>query len=159
MIHFGVTVYVAHAYITQHVLYRVAKKLHNFYKLVTPVYDGAKALYISKCIFYKTHSDQNVQFFIRSKTGILDATSFKYFSLVGFTCLMLRIFNGDRSQNISHTPYKLLNILMYRSPFCIIIHYRSYKVTKMVMFLGHLVYVSCIPSQTYSYSMVLYQVF
>ena len=95
--------------------------------------------------------------FIRSKTGILDDTSFKYFSLVGFTCLMRRIFNGDRSQNISRTPYKLLNILMYRSPFCIIIHYRSYKVTKMFVFLGHLVYVSCV--QTYSYSIVLCQVF
>ena len=106
---------------------------------VTPVYDGAKALYISKCIFYRIHSDQSVHFFIRSKTGILDATIFEYFSLVGFTCLMPRIFNGDRSQNISHTPSKLLNILMYRSRFCIIIHYRSYKVTKMVMFLGHLV--------------------
>jgi len=134
------------------------KKLHDFYKLVTPVYDGAKALYISKCVFYRIHSDQNVHFFW-SKTGILDATTFKYFSLVGFTCLMPRIFNGDRSQNISRIPYKLLNILMYRSPFCIIIHYRSYKVTKMVVFLGHLVYVSCIPSQTYSYSMVLCQVF
>jgi len=59
----------------------VAEKRHNFYKLATPVYDGAKALYISKCIFYTIHSDQNVCLFIRSKTGILDATTFRYFSL------------------------------------------------------------------------------
>jgi len=134
--------------------------VHNFYKLVTPVYDGAKALYIYQNPYFTQYTlIKMFSLFIRSKTGILDATTFKYFSLVGFTCLMLRISNGDRSQNISRTPYKLLNILMYRSPVCIIIHYRSYKVTKMVVFLGHLVYVSCIPSQTYSYSMVLCQVF
>jgi len=140
----------------------VAEKLHNFYKLVTFVYDGAKALYLYKCRVYRIHSDQNVHFLSGVKPGIFDATTVKYFSLAGFTCLMPRIFIVDRSQNISRTPYKLLNILMYRAPFCIIIHYKiykSYKVAKVVVFLGHLVHTSRAPSQTYSYSMALYQVF
>jgi len=49
----------------------------------------------------------------------------------GFSRLLQRIFNCDKTQDINITSDKVLNSLAYGSPFCVII-YTSYKLSKMV---------------------------
>ena len=49
----------------------------------------------------------------------------------GFIRLLQRIFNCDKMQDISITPDKVLNSLVYGSPFCVII-YTSYKLSNVV---------------------------
>jgi len=51
----------------------------------------------------------------------------------GFIRLLQRIFNCDKMQDIIITPDKVLNSLVYRSPFCVII-YTIYKLSKTVRF-------------------------
>jgi len=48
-----------------------------------------------------------------------------------FAGLVQRIFNRNKIQENSLAPDKLLNILIYRSPFCVIT-YTSYKLVKML---------------------------
>jgi len=52
-----------------------------------------------------------------------------------FTALMQRIFNHDKTQNITVTPDKVLNISIYASPFCVIM-YTNYKLVKTVQIFG-----------------------
>jgi len=52
---------------------------------------------------------------------------------------MPRIFKYGDIPNISFTPDKVLNILIYRSPSYLIM-YRSHTLLKMVRFLAHPVY-------------------
>ena len=59
---------------------------------------------------------------------------------------MQRIFNCDKMQDSSLTSDKVLNTLIYRSPFCVII-YRNYKLSKIVQFFGP----PCILSQDDSF--------
>jgi len=57
---------------------------------------------------------------------------------------MSRIFNYGDIPNISFTPDKELNILIYRSPSCLII-YMCHILLKMVrFFLAHPVYIKTV---------------
>jgi len=58
----------------------------------------------------------------------------------GYSKLMPRILKYGDIPNISFTPDKELNILMYRSPSYLII-YRNHTLLKMVRFLARLVYI------------------
>jgi len=51
----------------------------------------------------------------------------------GFIRLLQRIYNRDKMQDISITPDKVLNSLVYGSPFYDIT-YTSYKLSNMVRF-------------------------
>ena len=63
----------------------------------------------------------------------------------GFSKLMPRIFKYSDIPNISFTPDKELNILIYRSPSYLVL-YRSHTLLKMARFLAHPVHTD---KQTY----------
>ena len=62
-----------------------------------------------------------------------------------FHWTIAKIFNGDKIQDISLTTDNVLNILIYRLPFCVIV-YTNFKLKKMVQFLwptSYIVFIRC----------------